>query len=230
MNPGTSGVCHCSLSKRAAKWLLALLLQKQRGLNMQNTGRGSQGLKYARSDEEAEQILSESEEYFLLNGDEQRAARAVAMNVNKGGIKAAVDFIGNTLVQARATVNRNARQNQVDPILLANTNTFAGLSAIIFKAAASGYVSLTENVSVGGGPYSMEVILQALDEWRQEGDSIDQHITNVHVFEPENKAAQGKGNVGATLATRNWQANVISTWFGRRVNVHIDLDKKDIPR
>src|SRR2546430_11571563 len=103
MNPGTSGVCHRSISKRARSHTTSLLLQKQRGLNMQNTGRGSQGLKYARSDEEAEQILSESEAYYLLNGDEQRAAREVAKDVKKGGIKAAVDFIGNTLAQARAT-------------------------------------------------------------------------------------------------------------------------------
>jgi len=198
---------------------------------MQDAGRGSQGLKYARSEEEAERILSErDDEYFLLNGDEQRAARAVAMDVKQGGIELAVNFIGNTLAQARAAANRITRQNQANPILIANTHTFSGLSDTAFKAAASGYVSLTENVSVGGGPYSMEVILQALDEWEQAGDNIDGHITNVHVFRPENKAAQGKGNVGNTLDTRSWQANIISTWFGRRINVHIDLDKKDIPK
>lgn len=197
---------------------------------MQNTGRGSQGLKYARSDEEAEQILSANEEYFLLDADGQRAARAVATDVKQGGIEAAIQFIGNSLAQDRAIARRNTRQNQVNPILITNTNTFAGLADTILKAAASGYVSLTENVSVGGGPYRMDVIRQALEEWQQEGDSLDAHITNVHVFPPQSKAAQGKGNVGDTLATRDWQANVISTWFGRRINVHIDLDKKDIPK
>jgi len=181
--------------------------------------------------EDARRIFSQDEEYLVVDDAVKNVAIEIAMSAEKGGIDEAHRFIGNTLVQDRAEASAAARRQAVAPIVNANAQTFAGLADSIFRAASQGYISLSPNVTVGAGPFRRDVILQALDDWRVfEGDGLlDAHITNVHVFPPENKAGQGKGNVGDTLATRKWQANVISKWFGRVINVHIDLDNRDIP-
>ncbi|GIG59898.1 hypothetical protein Lfu02_42700 [Longispora fulva] len=42
---------------------------------------------------------------------------------------------------------------------------------------------------------------------------------------PQNKAALGKGSVGATLAKREWQGNLFVRIGNVRFNMHIDIDK-----
>lgn len=80
-------------------------------------------------------------------------------------------------------------------------------------------------MTVAGGPYPQTQVNAAVTAWRQAWDDgeFHQNVSNVHVFPRQNKRAAGKGNVGNTLDTRKWQANFISTWHGRTINVHVDL-------
>ncbi|MEU1423394.1 hypothetical protein [Kitasatospora sp. NPDC005751] len=48
-------------------------------------------------------------------------------------------------------------------------------------------------------------------------------IGGFHALPPQDKAAAGKANVGATLATRKWQGNLFVTIGGVTFNLHLDV-------
>ncbi|QBD79453.1 hypothetical protein EPA93_27110 [Ktedonosporobacter rubrisoli] len=199
---------------------------------MSNKGRESKGIKYATSEAEAKEVLEEQEEYALLTPAEQETAINVARDKTQG-VKDAVKFIGDYLSQERSAQKKQARQLQATADLNAMAAVFpaGGLAQAILAAAASGYVGLEANVSAAGDQRAAD-IATARAQWQTavNNGQFPAAITNVHTFPPENKAIQGKGNQGDTLAKRFWQANFISTWHGRTINVHVDLDKRDIPK
>lgn len=188
--------------------------------------RGNQeGITVANSAVAARQILELDENFLIANERTQEMAVSIAQQREKDGIKGATRFLMDILAEERSEKLQQERQTAVTPLLLKNSHTFATpLAQAVLKVAASGYVGLSPNVSVNG-LYDESDVNKALQEWTDYGDDLSEHIKNVHTYQPQNKAEQGKGNVGNTLAKRKWQANIISTWFGRTINVHIDVDK-----
>ncbi len=183
-----------------------------------------QRIQVATSEDEARKLLEQEKDYLLVKDGAKRTAIGIATSKEKGGIEEAKRFLGNTLVEDRAAQNTTARNAQATPIVNAGVHHFQEpLAEQIFRVASQGYVSLNPNVQVNG-EYPRNAIQRAWDDWQrvQNDEDLDANITNVHFFPPSNKEEQGKGNVGNTLATRKWQANLISTWFGRVINVHID--------
>jgi hypothetical protein len=99
-------------------------------------------------------------------------------------------------------------------------------------ANAAWQVAINSYIDAGTGNYGMansyanNLLVAALGSWRGYRNQIVNLggvITGISTFtEPQDKAEEGKSNVGATLATRTVQANFILYIGQSNVNVHID--------
>lgn len=95
------------------------------------------------------------------------------------------------------------------------------LAKSAFGVARATYVG-GASVNAGlSGVHSEDDYYAAKMEWDDIGDTTT--VTNFHSFDPEDKAAIGKGNVGATLATRKVQGNLLCSFDGTKINVHVDI-------
>lgn len=190
--------------------------------------RQSKGVLYAEDEPDAENSVFEGEErYDILDDNERAAVLSVAQNP-KDGIQQAKALATDMINDGAKQAARAQRANRAQAVLNTMTNTFQAadpLAEAVLRAAASGYETFNANVTVAGGPYPQGNVSAALTAWRAalDGDEFHQNVTNVHFYPRQNKRAAGKGNVGGTLDTRKWQANFISTWYGRKINVHVDL-------
>ena len=189
----------------------------------------SGGVLYAEDAQDAEKSVFESEErYDILDENERGTVLSVAQNPKQGGIQQAKVLALDMINDGGSQAARTQRENRASAVLNSMTTTFQTadpLAEAVLRAAASGYKTFNANVTVAGGPYPQASVDAAVTAWGDawEGEEFHQDVTNVHVYPRQNKRAAGKGNVGDTLDTRTWQANFISTWYGRKINVHVDL-------
>jgi len=106
---------------------------------------------------------------------------------------------------------------------------YATISALLTDDLAKAAFSVARSTYVGGasvnagvsGSHSEDDYYDAKAEW----DAVDNYTTinNFHSFDPEDKAAKGKGNVADTLATREVQGNLLCNFDGKKINVHVDI-------
>ena len=189
----------------------------------------SKGVLYAEDAQDAENSVFESDErYDILDDNERATVLSVAQNPEQGGIQQAKILATDMINDGGKQAARTERATRASAVLNTMTTTFQTadpLAEAALRAAASGYETFNANVTVAGGPYPQANVDAAVTAWRDawDGEEFHQNVTNVHVYPRQNKRAAGKGNVGGTLDTRIWQANFISTWYGRKINVHVDL-------
>lgn len=189
----------------------------------------SKGVLYAEDAQDAENSVFESDErYDILVDNERDTVLSVAQNPEPGGIQQAKILATDMINDGGRQSARTERATRASAVLNTMTTTFQTadpLAEAVLRAAASGYETFNANVTVAGGRCPQANVDAAVTAWRDswEGEEFHQNVTNVHVYPRQNKRAAGKGNVGGTLDTRIWQANFISTWYGRKINVHVDL-------
>lgn len=191
--------------------------------------RQSKGVLYAEDVQDAENSVFEGDErYDILDDSERGTVLSVAQNPEHGGIEQAKITAADIISEGDRQAARSLRVNRASAVLNTMTATFQTVDPLaerVLRAAASGYETFNANITVAGGPYPQDTVDAAVAAWLDawgDGD-FNPNVTNVHVFPRQNKRAAGKGNVGGTLDTRKWQANFISTWYGRKINVHVDL-------
>ncbi len=188
----------------------------------------SKGVLYAEDAQDAANSVFESaERYDILDDNERATVLSVAQNVGQGGIQQAKIVATDMINDGGKQAARARRATRASAVLNTMTTTFQTADALAeaaLRAAASGYETFDANVTVAGGPYP-QANVDGRHAWRAacDGEEFHQNGTNVQVHPRQNKRAAGKGNVGGTLDTRTCQANFISTWCGRKINVHVDL-------
>jgi hypothetical protein len=100
------------------------------------------------------------------------------------------------------------------------------LAATMLNLSFGAYVGGgNRNISIGGGPYSQAQADAACQDWEilKYAEEDDRSDITFWGYRCQDKAAKGGSQVGATLATRTFQANFLSSWGGVQVNVHMDL-------
>ena len=211
--------------------MLTSLAANQRGkhhkkLNMDKGIIQSKGVKYAKTPDAAfEALKTEIPDLDSLDDREIMGLIETACNP-KLGLEQAIK-VANDKFQTRRK-ERDGRKKQREQNAKSILNNFDwmdgdptyALVACVLQTAAAAYEDWRKNVEVIGS-YSEDLVREALDLWS--GLNGQMNLTNMHGFPPQDKAAQGKGNVGATLARRRVQANFISTWFSFVVNVHVNV-------
>jgi hypothetical protein len=192
-----------------------------------DAGRMSKGIKYATSEEEAFETLKQNvKDFDALDTNDMESLIGMAMN-SKVGIMEAIKLAATDFdARDRERAERREERAQVSHVILGDlawvdANYDALLEQVVHVAAAA-YEDLRHNVEVPGS-YSSAVVVTALGSWPDLANH-NADLANIHGFPPQNKAAQGKGNVGNTLARRKIQANFISTWHGFVVNVHVNVE------
>lgn len=189
----------------------------------------SKGVLYAEDAQDADNSVFEGDErYDILDENERDTVLSVAQNPAQGGIQQAKVLAADMINDGGKQAARTERASRASAVLNSMTTTFQTadpLAEAVLRAAASGYETFNANVTVAGGPYPQANVGAAVTAWRDawDGEEFHERVTNVHIYPRQNKRAAGKGNVGGTLDTRTWQANFISTWYGRKINVHVDL-------
>ncbi|HZG56800.1 hypothetical protein [Paenibacillus sp.] len=187
--------------------------------------RKSGGIEYATDEQDAEAWLKANVAGFDGLGEiDREMAIGLAMD-KKNGVMVAKQ----TLEAPGFEEEVRKRRKKRDDDITADYNAYSGgfgddLANAVFEVAKSAFVGGNTNVSVSG-EYSQNEVDDAIGAWTDllEGGKLTERITNVHFYRRQDKAAAGKGNVGATLARRGVQANFISTWMGAKVNVHVDI-------
>jgi hypothetical protein len=205
----------------AARRMTKLLPPGQSSTNqvVQRT-RMSKGIEYATDAEDAIKWFEEHgrnlDDYPL-----EEAESAINFGCEKEyGLSAALKILGSD-----AASRLGQKSERLEAIAQTKTewgnafgNTLAGL---VFDAWMTGYEDLRWNLGVEG-TYTDIQVQDAIDEIDEYKAQIND-LTNVHYYRRQDKAAIGKGNVGATLARRGNQANFIAKVCGLTVNVHVDL-------
>lgn len=169
-------------------------------------------------------MLAYAEKVDVEVGEKDLLA-AIAVAVNRDyGIDEGEKIILQSKVDANEAEARDGRKARFtdDYDEFESTVTLDRLCAAALAAAFQRYVAnpTQPNLTLGG-TYSQDDIDEALIEWK----GFNGVVTNVRFwgFSGEDKAALGKGNVGPTLETRDVQANLLSSWGGTEINVHINV-------
>ncbi|WP_037604589.1 hypothetical protein [Streptacidiphilus rugosus] len=127
---------------------------------------------------------------------------------------------------------RAGRLGQVDGdrliATIATDGRFHG-SAVhgILQQMADAYVAGERvNLGLGGQPFDPETYEELRDEWTQVGRvaaTLGGIFTAFAGLDPQDKALEGRGNVGATLEQRRYQGDLLATINGIRFNMHVNL-------
>ncbi|WP_328972813.1 hypothetical protein [Streptomyces sp. NBC_00239] len=95
---------------------------------------------------------------------------------------------------------------------------------IIDQCAATYLGGERVNLGLGGKPMDRETYSELRKEWRAASALATGGVFSDFVsHDPQDKAALGKGAVGATLARRGVQGNLLMRINGVRFNMHIDI-------
>ena len=149
----------------------------------------------------------------------------VAQDAGQGGLDQAESML---VSESQDVIREKNRQNRWDK----SEGDWAELETVLDEESLTYRCAyLSRAAYVGGenpnptlsGEYTAEEIYDAIREWRDLGPY--ECAKNFHAFDPQNKAAAGKGNVGQTLDTRSWQANLICEWGNKKINVHVNLQR-----
>ncbi|MFI0805943.1 hypothetical protein [Streptomyces echinatus] len=195
--------------------------------------------KYAQTDEEADKALREYCDSIGFDAEwitPEDWATTIRIARDKGkGLTVAygtIDEDRSAMVKAGA---RTARQGVVDNDpsgLIAAIETHYSLKdslvLTILKQCRGAYVAGERiDLGLGGKPMHSTAYAELREEWKAAGKlGAGGVYTNFHSFEPQDKAAEGKGNVGGTLAKRKVQGNLLVKINGVKFNMHIDISDK----
>jgi hypothetical protein len=187
----------------------------------------SKGISYARNEEEALAVLKERvKDFDDLDTELMQSSVGIAMDPKLGiaeAVKmASVDFEALDRERRNRRDERVQREQEILADLAWVDASFDALVEKVVQVAANAYEDLRHNVEVPG-VYSNAAVTTALEAWPSLSNHND-NLVGIHGYPPQDKAAQGKGNVGNTLARRKIQANFISTWHGFVVNVHVNVN------
>lgn len=180
---------------------------------------------YAADEKEARALMLAYAEKVDVEVGEKDLLAAIAVAVNRDyGIDEGEKIILQSKVDANEAEARDGRKARFtdDYDEFESTVTLDRLCAAALAAAFQRYVANPPQPNLTlGGTYSQDDIDEALIEWK----GFNGVVTNVRFwgFSGEDKAALGKGNVGPTLETRDVQANLLSSWGGTEINVHINV-------
>ncbi|MEU8774146.1 hypothetical protein [Streptomyces sp. NPDC048606] len=192
--------------------------------------------KYAENDEDANRSLLEYCESIGFDPEWISSATwdttiRIARTKDKGYVEAykAIDSDRTDMVKAGA---REARKKKVDndaANLIGKIQTHYSLKdsliLTILKQCAATYVGGERvNLGLGGSAMDPDAYEELRTEWNQAAPLATGGVfTEFHSFPPQDKAALGKGNVGASLAKRGVQGNLLVKVGGVRFNMHIDI-------
>lgn len=187
------------------------------------------GVEYAESEREATQLMRDYAthldlEFDKLNADLREHAVRVAQAPEEGGIDGAERLIWGEFNSIRESERREERaaaiQDDADNIEGFLEDDDLALAA--FRIARQMYVGGAEVNGGVAGPWTKAEFDDALRLWCRV--KAKKTVFNFHAFKPSDKAEQGKGNVGATLATRKVQGNLLCAFQGRKINIHADIE------
>ncbi|WP_075187453.1 hypothetical protein [Teredinibacter haidensis] len=146
-----------------------------------------------------------------------------AQDYDKGGIDSGEQLIFSEKQEILDAKRKKERRDNVkDDFEGIRENISDELALSAFSIAHATYVG-GANINAGvGGKFSSDEFYSAKHEW----DGIDSYdtISNFHSFSPQDKAEQGKGNVGDTLDTRTVQGNLICKFGQIKINVHVNIE------
>jgi hypothetical protein len=191
------------------------------------------GTEYAESDAEAETLLlAEADRIDFsrdwLTDDQWGTVKRIACNPEYG-VQEAYKSLQAEKDAIRQAAARQVRQQRVDGVRAAVVGAANSVSDDVRKIvedAARRYIEGGEvNYSSPTGEMSTEAFEDLCAEWDTlRGRIATQNVfTNLHWMEIENKQDAGKGNVGATLDTRERQGCVLLRVGGVKFNAHVDI-------
>ncbi|MFJ2822249.1 hypothetical protein ACIO7M_14165 [Streptomyces toxytricini] len=194
--------------------------------------------KYAGSEAEAEKDLLEycasiGFDPEWVDPRDWQTTIGIARNEKYGFTEAhnAIDKDKERLLKAGA---RDARQARLDAdpggLLAAVAKHYAlkdTLVPVILKQCAAAYVGGERvNLGLGGSPLDPAAYEELREEWRAASQLAGGGVfTGFVSHAPQDKAALGKGSVGATLAQRKVQGNLLVKIAGVRFNMHVDVEE-----
>ncbi len=95
------------------------------------------------------------------------------------------------------------------------------LALAAFRNARHSYVGGGNRNPTLGNEYTTNEYYAAMRSWQNMRDYGV--VTNFHAFRPQDKEAEGKENVGDTLDTRKVQGNLLVSFQGTKINMHVNI-------
>ena len=200
------------------------------GAPLQRTKKRGQ-IEYAESDDDARKWLS-AQGFDLVNmlRDELESAIGIARDPERG-VSDARDYLNAPAAAARIAEAKAARVLKAKDDYSDWRGGFGDdLANDVFETMYTAYVGGGNDNPTVAGTYTEDQVEEATTAFKafvKSGEDLTDGIKNVHWFGPQNKAALGKGNVGATLDKREVQANFIANWYGRKINAHVNVVEGD---
>lgn len=185
------------------------------------------GVEVAENEDEATRLMSEYASSIGLSwdglpADLKELAVRHAQDPDEGGIDSGQRLIFSekqNIVQAQ---KKKARSDYVKEDYDKIRDEFSDdLALSAFNIAHATYVG-GASINAGiAGEFSSSEFYSAKHDWDKIGNY--ETISNFHSFAPQDKAAQGKGNVGDTLDTRKVQGNLLCCFGLTKINVHVNI-------